>query len=96
MHHGKNIIYREMRQKRLADACMDLYGMITTISRVDTLINDKGEENCQNEIKICNTFCQQAWRRIRRNLLMMDNNNDQTVHELSDYIVDQQAYPFEV
>jgi acyl-CoA dehydrogenase family protein 9 len=96
MHHGKKIIYLEMRQKRLADAAMDLYGMITTISRVDTLIKDKGEEKCRYEIKICNTFCEQAWRRIRRNLLMMDNNSDQTFHELSDYIVDQQEYPFDV
>jgi len=95
MHYGKNIIYLEMRQERLANAAIDLYGMIATISRVDLLIGEKGEDKCQNEIKICNTFCEQAWRRVRRNLLMMDSNNDKALNEISDYIVDRQMYPFE-
>lgn len=95
MHHGKNIIYREMRQERLADAAIDLFGMIATISRVDSLIQDKGAENCGNEIKICNTYCSQAWRRVRRNLLMMDNNNDRVLCEISDFMVEEGKYPFE-
>ena len=95
MHHGKNIIYREMRQERLADAAIDLFGMIATISRVDSLIQDKGVENCGNEIKICNTYCSQAWRRVRRNLLMMDNNNDRVLCEISDFMVEEGKYPFE-
>ena len=95
MHNGKKIIFREMIQERLADAAADLYAMIATISRVDTLINDKGEDKCKIEIKLCNTFCDQAWRRVRRNLLMVDSNNDKDLCEIADYIVDEQKYPYE-
>ncbi len=95
MHNGKKIIYREMIQKRLADAATDLYAMISVISRVDSLIAKKGEEKAAHEISMCNIFCDQAWRRVRRNLLMVDSNNDKEMSKLSDYIVEEQKYPFE-
>ncbi len=94
MHHGKNVIYREMRQERLANAAIDLFGMISTISRVDSLIAEKGEEKCKHEIMIANVFADQAWRRVRRNLLMMDSNADRQMGELSDFMVKQGFYPF--
>jgi acyl-CoA dehydrogenase family protein 9 len=94
VHNGKNIIYREMILERLANAAIDLYAMIATISRVDTQIKEKSAENCAMEIRICNTFCDQAWRRVRRNLLMVDSNNDRAVKEIADYIVKEQKYPY--
>ncbi|MGD9487432.1 MAG: acyl-CoA dehydrogenase family protein [Calditrichaceae bacterium] len=94
MQHGKEIIYREMIQHRLADAIIDLYGMIATISRVDSLINEKGAEKCQKEIQLCNAFCEQAWRRVRRNLLMVDKNDDHDLKEISDFIIEEKQYPF--
>jgi hypothetical protein len=94
VHYGKNIIYKEMRQERLADAMTDLFGMIATISRVDSLIQDKGVENCQREIMLCNAFADQAWRRVRRNLLMMDSNLDKEMNQISDFMVEEKRYPF--
>jgi acyl-CoA dehydrogenase family protein 9 len=95
MHNGKNIIYRELIQKRLADAAADLYAMVATISRVDTLIKDKGVDKCKIEIKLCNTFADQAWRRVRRNLLMVDSNNDKDIVEIAEFITDELKYPYE-
>jgi acyl-CoA dehydrogenase family protein 9 len=94
MMFGKDIMYREMVSLRLADAATDLYAMIATISRVDTKINELGEEACGQEIKICNTFCQQAWRRVRRNLLTIDKNNDHELKEIADLISERKEYPF--
>lgn len=94
VHNGKKIIIREMIQKRLADAAIDLFAMISTISRVNTLINEKGLDKCKMEIKLCNTFSDQAWRRVRRNLLMVDSNNDKTMSEISNFIVEEKQYPF--
>jgi acyl-CoA dehydrogenase family protein 9 len=91
---GKSIIDKQIIQLRLSNAMIDLYGMIATISRVDTLIAVKGEENCQHEIQICNTFCEHAWRRIRRNLLMVDKNVDVSMLDIADHIVDQKKYPW--
>lgn len=94
MEHSRDIIYREMISYRIADAAIDLYGMIATISRVETRINDIGAEKCDKEIKICNAFCEQAWRRVRRNLLMVDKNNDDYLREIADFISEEKQYPF--
>lgn len=94
MAHGKDIMYREMITMRLADAAIDLYAMIATISRVNSRIEETNEEICAREIKICNTFCQQAWRRVRRNLLTIDKNNDAELTEIADYISDIKEYPY--
>jgi acyl-CoA dehydrogenase family protein 9 len=91
--HGKEIVKKEIIQERLSNALIDLYGMIATISRVDTCIKKKGEENCQREIQICNTFCEQAWRRIRRNILMVDKNDDHSLINISDFIINEKMYP---
>jgi acyl-CoA dehydrogenase family protein 9 len=94
LQYGKNIIYREMVQRRLADAAIDLFGMIACISRVDTLINKKGVEKASGEIRLCNTFCEQAWRRIRRNLLMVDNNSDDDIKTIAETMVEARVYPY--
>ena len=92
MRYGKDIIKKEIIQKRLADAIIDLYGMIATISRVDTDISDKGADNCQEEILLCTSFCEQAWRRIRRNILMIDKNDDENILKISKDICDKEGY----
>lgn len=94
IEHGRDVIYREMVTKRFADAMIDLFGIIASISRVDTLIKDKGEEKCKREIQLCNAYTEQAWRRIRRNLLMIDKNIDNDLKEISDFIVEAKEYPF--
>ncbi len=94
MTHGKNIIYREMIQHRIADATIDLFAMISNISRVDTLIREKGKEKCKKEITICNAFCEQAWRRVRRNILMVDKNNDKELKEIAETVIEEGRYPY--
>ncbi len=96
VHNGKQIIYREMIQERLANAMIDLYGMIAIISRVDTAIQKKGADACAQEIRLCNTFAEQAWRRIRRHLLMIDSNNDESIKSIASYISEQEQYPFDI
>jgi acyl-CoA dehydrogenase family member 9 len=95
IEHGKDIMYREMITTRLADAAIDLFAMIATISRVNTRIEKVGVEKADKEIKICNAFCQQAWRRTRRNLLTVDKNNDDYMKEIADFISEEKQYPYE-
>ena len=94
VHHGRDIIYRELILERLADSAIDLFAMIATIARVDRQIQEKGAESCAQEIQICNVFCDQAWRRVRRNLLMVDSNNDKSLQDIAGYVVKEQKYPF--
>lgn len=94
VHHGRDIIYREMILERLAESAIDLFAMIATMARVDRCIQEQGAEQCANEIKICTVFCDQAWRRVRRNLLMVDSNNDKSLQDIAGYVVKEQKYPF--
>jgi acyl-CoA dehydrogenase family protein 9 len=90
--YGKDIIKKQIVQWRIADAAIDLFGMIASISRVDQCIRLKGEENCLKMITLCNTFCGQAWRRVRRNLLMIDKNDDTQLLKISDFISEDEEY----
>ena len=92
MKYGKNIIKKQIIQWRIAEAAIALFGMIATISRVDQCIKLKGEENCQKMITLCNTYCGQAWRRVRRNLLMIDKNDDHKLLDISDFIAEVDGY----
>ncbi len=95
MQHAGDIIYREMITTRLADALLDLYGMICCISRAELRITEVGIEKCRDEVRIVNTFCEQAWRRVRRNLLMVDKNSDQAMTEIADNISALKRFPYE-
>ncbi|MFC2088201.1 acyl-CoA dehydrogenase family protein [Calditrichota bacterium] len=92
MKHGKKIIQRQIIQKRIADSVIDLYAMIATISRTDLRIKAKGVKKTKKEILYCNTFCNQAWRRVRRNLLMVDKNSDRNILEISEFIKEEEQY----
>lgn len=94
MEHGRDIIYREMITTRLANAATDLFAMIATISRVQSRIDEIGSEEAAMEIKLCNTFCNQAWRRIRRNILTIDKNDDPEMKEIAEFITEKNGYPF--
>ena len=86
------IIKKQIIQIRLADASIDLFGMIACISRVDERIRRKGAENCPKQIIFCNTFCEQAWRRVRRNLLTIDKNDDDNMMKIADFIIEDGEY----
>jgi len=87
MRYGKKIMDYEIIHRRIADASIDLYAMIATISRTDLLIKKKGVRNYKNEITMCNSFCGQAWRRIRRNILMIDKNEDKLVLSIAQKVI---------
>jgi acyl-CoA dehydrogenase family protein 9 len=91
--YGKDIVQHEMIQERLADAIIYLYAMIACISRVDTDIHLRGMENCLDEISMCNLFCEQAWRIIRRNILMVDKNDDETILKVASIVLEEKQYP---
>jgi acyl-CoA dehydrogenase family protein 9 len=92
MKYGKNIIQKQLIQKRLADAMINLYGMIAVLSRTDKCIKMKGADKCKKQIMYCNAFCNQAWRLVRRNLLMIDKNDDVSTLEISEIIKEEEKY----
>ncbi|CAB3979572.1 very long-chain specific acyl- dehydrogenase, mitochondrial-like [Paramuricea clavata] len=75
--HGKKIIEEQFKLKRLADAAMDLYGMAAVISRASRSLS-KNIPNAQHEAVMTKFFCDEASRRISRNLRTLNNATDLT------------------
>ena len=76
VRYRKDIINQEFILNRIADMTIDLFGMAAVISRVDSLIKECGAGKTARELTIARTFCEEAWRRIRRNSRQVDKNID--------------------
>lgn len=90
--YRKDIIHQEFILRRLADMTIDLFGMVATISRVDTLLKKDGEAKAERELVLCQTFCEDAWRRIRRNSRQVDANIDPWRKQIAENIYESQGY----
>jgi len=91
--YRKDIINQEFLLHRIADMTIDLFGMAAVIARVDGLLKEKGKAD--RELLLAKTFCEEAWRRIRRNARQVDNNIDpwrkqiaESVYESNGYVLD--------
>jgi acyl-CoA dehydrogenase family protein 9 len=74
--HGKDILYRQFLQKRLADAVADIYAQIAVLSRVTSIFDDQGVEVSGQERYIAETFCTRAASRVNSNLRQVEQHDD--------------------
>nr|XP_020484830.1 very long-chain specific acyl-CoA dehydrogenase, mitochondrial [Labrus bergylta] len=65
--HGKKIIDEQFVLKRVADSAIDLYAMITVLSRASRSLS-RGSPSAQHEKVLCETWCVEAYDRIVRDL----------------------------
>ena len=92
--HGKEIVSRGFVLQRIANMAIDLYGMAAVISRVDSKI--KNGESVQRDLPLAKDFCEQAWRRIRREARQVDHNSDDLQEEIAHLAYEMERYPFKV
>jgi acyl-CoA dehydrogenase family protein 9 len=76
--HGKAIIERQYVQERLANAAIDLYLSTATLSRITAEITqaDGDLAAVANELDCARVFVHMAYRRTRRALRALRNNQD--------------------
>ncbi|EDO39357.1 predicted protein [Nematostella vectensis] len=93
MKYGKKVLEQQFLLKRLADATMDLYGMVAILSRASRSLN-RGSETSQHEAMICQVFCSEAADRIARNLRSLQDpqslSNDKTMSRIAGEVVRNQ------
>lgn len=94
--YRKDIIHQEFIQHRLADMAIGLFAMAAVISRLDSLLKEKGEKSGQRELTIGKTYCEEAWRRIRRNARQIDNNIDSWRKEIATNVYETNGYAFDL
>jgi len=77
IRHREKIVDSQLMLERLADMAIDLFATASVIARTQSLIDDRGIENCDREIALCDLFCIEAGRRFRENRSMLDSREEE-------------------
>ena len=93
--HGKEISEMQYVQKRVADVTIDLYMMIACIARTTASMIEKGPA-AEREARLCRAVCGRAAGRIKRNIRMFDDNDDELLKAIAKDATDATQYPFDV
>ena len=75
--HRGEIMERQFHQKRLSAAVSDIFGQVSTISRVSQIFEDQGVEPSGQERYIADTFCTRAAARVDSSLDQIESNDDE-------------------
>ncbi|HST07285.1 MAG TPA: acyl-CoA dehydrogenase family protein [Gemmatimonadaceae bacterium] len=95
MRHREKIVDRQLVLERLANMAIDLFATACVIARTQSLIDERGVERCEREIRLCDLFCVEAGRRFRGNRNMLDAREeevDQTRREVAAAVREGRGY----
>jgi acyl-CoA dehydrogenase family protein 9 len=76
IRHREKIVDSELMLERLADMAIDLFATAAVIARTQNLIDERGVEQCEREIALCDLFCLEAGRRFRENRNLLDSREE--------------------
>jgi acyl-CoA dehydrogenase family protein 9 len=88
--HGKAIIERQYVQERLANAAMDLFFCTAVLSRITSEIEaaDGKLDVVSHELDCARVFVHMAYRRTRRSLRALKNNQDERLDAIAAHAVE--------
>jgi hypothetical protein len=92
IRHRKKIVDSQLVLERLANMAIDLFATAAVIARTQSLIDERGVEQCEREIALCDLFCVEAGRRFRGNRHMLDSREDDTRHTVAGFVRDGKGY----
>jgi acyl-CoA dehydrogenase family member 9 len=92
--YGRDIIEREFVHKRLADAAADIYAQVAVLSRVTSIFDEQDPELSGQERYIAQTFCTRAADRVRSNLRMVEENDDERMTALAKLAYKRGSYGY--
>lgn len=78
IRHKNSIIHRQLIIERLANIAIELFARACTISRTQSLIEQHGVAHVEREIDLCNLFCVESGRRVRRERELLAENESFT------------------
>jgi alkylation response protein AidB-like acyl-CoA dehydrogenase len=76
IRHREQIVDSQLMLERLADMAIDLFATACVITRTQSLIDERGVENCNREIALCDLFCLEAGRRFSANRRLLDSREE--------------------
>ncbi len=96
--YGKKIIDNELPQGRLADMVIELYVIISVISRTTAILNSSKATQEQKDyvLRLTKYICNDSGRKIRRNLKAVSKNNDKLIAKISESVVNSGGYGLDI
>lgn len=94
--HGRQIIGKQFASRRLADIMIDLFVLVSVLSRVSTRLEKNGPAEAEKELAIARALSRQAKLRIDANFSGIDDNDDELIKGLADHAVANEGYPWDV
>jgi len=65
IQYKKEIIDRQLVVERLANMGIELFATACVLSRTQALIEERGADQCSDELALCSLFCVEAGRRFK-------------------------------
>jgi len=85
IEHGRDIIERQFHQERMANAAIDIYMAVATLSRATAAIAKAGGVNgAADDLAHARIFVPMAMRRARRQIRALDRNQDAVLKGLAE------------
>jgi acyl-CoA dehydrogenase family protein 9 len=89
LKHGKDVIERQFLQLRMANAAIDIYMSVATLSRTTWEIERAGSVDAASaELDCARVFIGAAMRRARRNIRALKVNQDATLKAIAERALD--------
>jgi hypothetical protein len=94
--YKKGIIEQQLATRRVADVSIDLFVGMCVLARVNTLIQERGQAACTDELRIVKVLTHFARVRISNNLKALLKNADSDALALADSVLQKGGYGWDV
>lgn len=98
MKYGKKIVDNELPQGRLAEMSMELYAILATLSRTTSILNNSEVSKEQKDyvLNLCKYVSYDSGKKIKKHLKAMSKNNDSAVIKISEQVLKNGGYGFDI
>jgi len=77
-HYRGEIVERQQELERVSDMAVELFATACTLARTQTLIDERGAEQCGRELDLCDLFIIESGRRFRTARSSLQSEQDAT------------------
>ena len=86
------IVDRQQELERLSDMAIELFATACTLSRTQTLIDERGAESCARELDLCDLFVVESGRRFRLARTALQSAQDETRRQVAQRVRSDAGY----
>ncbi|MEZ5407528.1 MAG: acyl-CoA dehydrogenase family protein [Acidimicrobiales bacterium] len=91
--HGSDVSDQQAQLKRIAQAAMEIYGQIATISRISDVMDDASPSSALgDEESIALSYCERSAARAERWLAQLDGNDDGRMDQIASAVIERGRY----